>query len=95
MTENMIRTQVYLPREIYEKLKLRAESEGTAMATQIREALSEYVVKSTKLQSGQPIPEDDPIWDMIGMVDSGVTDGSVNHDKYIYTRDWDLPENKK
>jgi metal-responsive CopG/Arc/MetJ family transcriptional regulator len=51
MSEKMVRTQVYLPQEIYDQLKFRADEEGVTMATQIREALAEYVVKSQKRKS--------------------------------------------
>ena len=93
MSEKMVRTQVYLPRDIYEQLKKRADTEGIAMATQIREALAQYVTESPAQQEGHILTADDPIWNIIGMGKSDITDGSVNHDKYIYTRDWD-PEDK-
>jgi len=92
MDEKMVRTQVYLPRDIYEQLKQRANQEGITMAHQIREALTQYVVETEVEiddESQYAIPDDDPIWDMIGMCKDGPEDGSVNHDKYIYTRDWD------
>lgn len=28
--------------------------------------------------------EHDPLWDIVGLGESGVTDGSVEHDKYLY-----------
>jgi tartrate dehydratase alpha subunit/fumarate hydratase class I-like protein len=91
MSEKMVRTQVYLPRDIYEQLKERGEREGLTLAHQIREALVEYVAIAD--EEDLPIlTADDPIWNIVGMVESGVTDGSVNHDKYIYARDWDPPE---
>jgi len=94
MTEKMVRTQVYLPRNIYEQLKNRADDEGITMATQIREAVAQYVVEAEEEErKPKVIADDDPIWDLIGCVKSGITDGSVNHDKYIYTRDWD-PEDE-
>jgi hypothetical protein len=93
MSEKMVRTQVYLPRDIYVQLKKRADTEGIAMATQIREALAQYVTESPIQQEGHILTADDPIWNIIGMGKSDVTDGSVNHDKYIYTRDWD-PEDE-
>ncbi|WP_420641152.1 CopG family transcriptional regulator [Candidatus Leptofilum sp.] len=89
MTEKMVRTQVYLPQDIYEKLKSRADEEGITMATQIREALAEYVVEQPEEKEGHVLTEDDPIWQLIGIGKGGPPDGSVNHDKYIYTRDWD------
>jgi predicted DNA-binding protein len=89
MAEKMVRTQVYLPRDIYEQLKQRADDEGITMATQIREAIAQYVIEAEDEEDIPILAEDDPIWDMIGMCKSGITDGSVNHDKYIYVRDWD------
>jgi hypothetical protein len=95
MDEKMVRTQVYLPRDIYEQLKERADKDGSSMAHQIREALAQYVVETKEAEkdaSKYAIPPDDPIWDMIGMGKGGPEDGSYNHDKYIYARDWDLDE---
>ena len=91
MTEKMVRTQVYLPQDIYEKLKNRAEEEGVTMANQIREALVEYVVEKPKKKE-HILTSEDPIWQLMGIGESGITDGSVNHDKYIYARDWDKEE---
>ena len=93
MSEKMVRTQVYLPRDIYEQLKDRADAEGITMATQIREALAQYVTEAPTKEEGHILTADDPIWNIIGMGKSDVTDGSVNHDKYIYIRDWD-PEDE-
>lgn len=97
MKEKMIRTQVYLPRDIYSKLKKRANKEGVSMAHQIREALIENVVETEAETEGiaqYVIPEHDLIWDMIGMNTNGPADGSQHHDKYIYVRDWDPEENE-
>jgi predicted DNA-binding protein len=93
MTEKMVRTQVYLPQDIYEKLRSRADEEGITMAAQIREALAEYVVEKPEKKE-HILTADDPIWELIGIGESGITDGSVNHDKYIYTRDWDKEEDQ-
>lgn len=94
MTEKMVRTQVYLPRDMYEQLKQRADGEGITMATQIREAIAQYVVETEEERKPPLFTEDDPIWDMIGMCKNGPEDGSVNHDKYIYVRDWDPEEDE-
>ncbi len=96
MSEKMVRTQVYLPADIYQQLKERGEREGLTLAHQIREALAEYVAAADQDDEELPVlSADDPIWNIVGMVESGVTDGSVNHDKYIYARDWDPPENDR
>lgn len=90
MSENMVRTQVYLPKDVYEQLKQRAEAEGVTMAAQIREALAKYVV--TPDDEGPILTPDNPIWQLVGIGEGGPQDGSVNHDQYIYARDWDEAE---
>src|SRR5688500_85195 len=37
-----------------------------------------------RLPEGRPFTFDDPLWDIVGMIDDdGPTDASVNHDKYL------------
>jgi hypothetical protein len=91
MSEKMVRTQIYLPPELYAALKKRAEEDGISMGRQIREAVTEYVAAQSEDEEAPILTADDPIWNIVGMVESGITDGSVNHDKYIYVRDWDRP----
>jgi hypothetical protein len=93
MSEKMVRTQVYLPADLYEVMKRRSESEGVTMATQIREALTRYVTGlEEQEEEGHILTADDPIWELIGIGKGGPEDGSINHDKYIYARDWDRDE---
>jgi hypothetical protein len=62
------------------------------MASQIREALAQYVA-AREADPPQPIlRNDDPIWELIGLGESGITDSSADHDKYIYARNWALSE---
>jgi hypothetical protein len=95
MSEKMVRTQVYLPRDIYEQLKQRANEEGITMAHQIREALLQYVVEQPEAEDAPVLAPDDPVWNLIGMCKGGPEDGSVNHDKYIYGRDWEREEGNR
>ena len=39
---------------------------------------------SGKLDTEEITWEHDPLWDIVGLGESGVTDGSVEHDKYLY-----------
>jgi hypothetical protein len=78
----MIRTQIYLPRDVYEALQKRGAEQGMTMAEQIRQALKVYLRQDGV--SGVILREDDPIWQLIGAFASDVDDGSINHDKYIY-----------
>jgi hypothetical protein len=89
MSKKMVRTQIYLPPDIYEALKKRAEEDGISMGRQIREAVTEYLAARDEDEQIPILTADDPIWNIIGMFEGGPEDGSVNHDKYIYTRDWD------
>ena len=57
----MIRTQVYIPRDVYEELKRRSKSTGLAMAEQIRQALREYLER----EEGVVLREDDPIFSLV------------------------------
>jgi hypothetical protein len=83
MSENMVRTQVYLPREMYDRLQRRAGKHDLTLAVQIREALAEYLERSDV--SEEPILRaDDPIFELIGMASSKEGDLSVNHDHYLY-----------
>ncbi len=84
MGENMVRTQVYLPRKIYDKLQARAEKQGLTLAVQIREALEDYIERVEAEDDDGILHADDPIFKMIGMFDSGLGDLSVNHDHYLY-----------
>lgn len=92
MSDKMVRTQIYLPPDIYEALKRRAEEDGISMGRQIREAVAKYVTGQNEDKQVPILTADDPIWNIVGMFESGITDGSVNHDKYIYVRDWDEPD---
>jgi hypothetical protein len=83
MSENMVRTQVYLPRAMYDRLQKRAGKHELTLALQIREALAEYLERSDAAE--EPILRaDDPIFELIGMASSKEGDLSVNHDHYLY-----------
>lgn len=88
MDEKMVRTQVYLPPAIYNELKQRADRGGLTMAHQIREALAHYIIETQHNEDTAPLlTQDDPLWAMVGMIKSGIPDGSYNHDRYIYELD--------
>jgi hypothetical protein len=83
MSENMVRTQVYLPRNIYERLQRRAADQALTLAVQIRTALAEYLERS-EISEEPILRADDPIFELIGMASSQEGDLSVNHDHYLY-----------
>ena len=83
MSENMVRTQVYLPRAMYDRLQKRAGKQNLTLAVQIREALVDYLERSEA--ADEPILRaDDPIFALIGSASSKEGDLSVNHDHYLY-----------
>jgi hypothetical protein len=84
MAENMVRTQVYLPQATHKALIERAEKQGLTMATQIRAALDEYLERTQTEEDGPILQPDDPLFSMIGIADSGLSDVAVNHDHYLY-----------
>ena len=83
MRENMVRTQVYLSRDIYERLQKRAEENDLTLAVQVREALVDYLER-TDAAEAPILRADDPIFQMIGAASSKEGDLSVNHDHYLY-----------
>jgi len=73
----------FTPSEL-KQLKLLALSHEKSVAELVREAVASYLAT---LQGKRVDPEDlrkDPFYSVIGIGESGVKDGSVNHDKYIY-----------
>ena len=84
MRESMVRTQVYLPRRVYDKLQTRAGKQGLTLAVQVRAALEDYLERVEFEADDGVLHPDDPIFQMIGMIDRGPEDLSVNHDHYLY-----------
>ncbi len=80
---NMVRTQIYLPRDLYERLRRRGEVENTSMASQIREALTAYWINQRPAEVLQP---DDPLWSGVGAGD-GPSDAAEGHDRHLYGQD--------
>ncbi len=77
-----VRTQVYLPEELYKRLQDRAKDTGKSMAEQIRESLALYF---TEVEANTPKPED-PIWRIAGGAESKDRDLSAHHDDYLYPK---------
>lgn len=78
-----IAMNIRLSPEDHAALKARARSEGRPLAQVIREAIRRYIEGTgevRKPRTGVP----DPLLEVIGMVASGVPDGSEEHDHYIY-----------
>ena len=85
----MTRTQIYLTEEQRKQIQRLAELQHKTMAQVIREAVEEYVIQrmDTENLRKASVNPTDPLWDIIGLGDSGITDGSIHHDRYIYDED--------
>lgn len=86
----MTRTQLYLPETHYEELKKLATDSGRTFADLAREFLEEKLreIKMTKVK----LPPKNPVAQMLKSLKDienwkekkSITDGSINHDKYLY-----------
>lgn len=86
------RTQVYFPEDLYRQIAKKAKEESKSSAQVIREAVTEYLEKKGK----QDIDWDnDPLFKAVGIMKSGVTDLSVNHDHYLYGMPKKVKDGKK
>ena len=86
-----VTTNIRLPRDLYREAKQRAIEEEKSLAQVIRESVAQYLVgqQSIELEPSADLAtddwENDPLW-LIGTdaTTADVTDGSVNHDLYLY-----------
>ncbi|MCL4418411.1 MAG: ribbon-helix-helix domain-containing protein [Actinobacteria bacterium] len=78
----MKKLNIYFDDNQYENLREKAYKNKTTMSEIIREAVDEYLKAKDKKNIRRI--EDDPIFEIIGMFDSGIGDLGINHDKYLY-----------
>lgn len=71
----MKRVQVYLRPEQIEPLRWLAQRRGVPIAELIRQGVDHILSDAS--------PEEDSVWNIIGIIDSGLADLAENHDKYI------------
>ncbi|WP_156273749.1 hypothetical protein [Neomoorella glycerini] len=77
--EYKYRTQLYLDAEQYQFLKERAASYNISMAEVVRQLIAKEQNKQ------EEIDPEDPIFHLgQKSISTGRSDGSVNHDRYIY-----------
>jgi len=90
MTE-YVTTNIRLPKDVYREIKRRALEEEKSLAQVVRESVVQYLTAPVGVMSRSEEPvmaddwESDPLW-LIGTdaTIADVTDGSVNHDLYLY-----------
>src|SRR3990172_2640456 len=89
MSENMVRTQVYLPRDLFNELQRRAKVGKSTLAEEIRSGLQYYLAWTRESKKDTKLPPLNLNLDeLLEIIEknggSGVSDGAENHDKYIY-----------
>lgn len=83
MPNHYVTTNIRLPKEMLKMLKQKALEEEKSTAQLIREAIEKtYFKKESKLSRGEF--KKDPFFKIVGMLEDGVKDGSVHHDRDIY-----------
>jgi len=65
----------YLRQDQIEPLRAEAKRRGVSLAELVRQGVDHVLQEA-------PI-EEDPLWKIIGIMDSGVSDLAENHDKYL------------
>lgn len=86
-----VTTNIRLPKDVYREIKHRALEEEKSLAQIIRESVAQYLAGNRSIEQTPPADsildewENDPLW-LIGTdaTIADVTDGSVNHDLYLY-----------
>lgn len=78
-----VRFHIELADDAAEMLFEEARRRGLTAA----ELLRHWIRSSKEVDTEGSTPEQhahDPIWSIVGAIDSGTTDGSENHDVYLY-----------
>jgi predicted DNA-binding protein len=75
-----VATNIRLPGEVLKALKYKAIEEKKSINQLIREAIELSFITSAKPEKYAK----DPFENIIGIAKSGIRDGSVKHDRYLY-----------
>lgn len=79
-----ITTNIRLEADVYDRLKLKSAKERKSLSQLVREAVGEKY-GSVRRKSRRPAKSGKDRWaGLIGICRSGVRDGAVNHDHYLY-----------
>jgi len=79
-----VATNIRLPRETLQDLKLQAVRQHKSLAQMVRDAVDQvYGVPKPKTQSLKEFHKD-PLFSIIGICKTGIKDGAVHHDREIY-----------
>ena len=80
----MVHTQIELPRDVFELLEQRGKAHGMTRTQQIIEALTAYL----QGEVDPVLQADDPILRIAAATGSNAGDLAMDHDRYLYRKDW-------
>ena len=100
---NLVATNIRLPEEDLALYKEIAMAEKKSFSEYVRQSLGEttknkvYGISKKPKKKKSSVWKDAPIWNISKYrpYSSGIKDGSVHHDKYIYGPDQKNPRNKE
>lgn len=78
-------TNIRIHEDCLQKLKMKAVREKKSTAQLIREAIDAFLGDKEKPQNMKDFKKD-PFFRIVGLGSSGIRNGSVNHDKYLYKK---------
>lgn len=73
------RTQMYFPEDLLNDVKRKADREKTTVSEIVRGAVLELIRRDKEKNW-----EEDPLWNMVGSIESKDGDLSISHDAYLY-----------
>lgn len=77
-----VATNIRLPEEVLKTLKYRAIEEKKSVNQLIYEAVELFLTNVVRLRESAK----DPLENIIGIAKSGIKDGSVKHNYYLYRK---------
>ncbi len=81
-----VATNIRLPRQTLQDLKLEAVRRHESLAQLVRDAVEQvYAAPKPKTRLSKKHSKKHPLFSIVGICNSGVKDGSVNHDRDIYS----------
>jgi len=78
----IVATNIRLPEKILKELKYKAIEEKKSVNQLVREAIERYLSMDEQMKETGT----DPFEKIIGSVRSGVKDGSIRHNEYLYRK---------
>ncbi|MFW6237738.1 MAG: CopG family transcriptional regulator [Halanaerobiales bacterium] len=75
----MKRKQIYLDETMIEQIKELADKKEVSQSEIIRNSLRKYINEEQKCGEIKA-----PLLEMVGVGKSDITDGAINHDRYLY-----------